>query len=170
MCAAMKRPRPAGQLLKGAAAGVGAGIVFLVLNMWYAASTGGPAAMPLHAISTVVLGDSAMAEGSTNPVVGAIVHVVLSAGFGVGLALVVMRLRSNAAITVTSTVYGGLLFVVNFLVLAPLVFSTFQMPNKPFELVVHLVFGTSAGFAFLLPEARTGRDSAASGAEHRRTA
>ncbi len=46
------------------------------------------------------------------------------------------------------TIYGALLYVVNFLVIAPLAFPIFEMANQPFELVVHVVFGTVLSLAF----------------------
>ena len=54
------------------------------------------------------------------------------------------------------TAYGLLLYVVNFLVLAPLAFTTFQAANQPFELFAHLVFGTLLSFAFFGSGTRRG--------------
>lgn len=129
-------------VMRGAVGGLVAGAIFAVLNMWFAASTGDPAKMPLLAISTIVLGSDAVADGTASATVGLIVHAVLSVAFGVVFRLIAARLATNGAVAFVGTVYGGLLFVVNFLVLAPLVFHAFEMANKPFELVVHIVFGT----------------------------
>ena len=70
------------RLVRGAAAGIAAGIVFIAITMWFADSMGDPARMPLHMIATVVQGDDAMMNGDTNATVGAIVHLVISAGYG----------------------------------------------------------------------------------------
>lgn len=104
--------------------------------------------MPLRIMSTVVKGSSAMAAGTASVGVGLAVHLVLSALLGVGFALVVPMLRTNGAVALAGTIYGGLLCVVNFLVLAPLVFTAFQDANQPFELLAHLVFGTLLAFFF----------------------
>ena len=59
-------------------------------------------------------------------------------------------------VAVAGTAYGLLLYVVNFLVLTPLVFTTFRMANQPFEVVAHLVFGTLLSFAFFGSGVRRG--------------
>jgi uncharacterized membrane protein YagU involved in acid resistance len=144
------------RLLRGAVGGVAAGLVFAAVTMWFADSTGGKAEMPLRMISTIVKGDAAMAAGTTSPAVGVVVHLVLSALFGMAFALVVPRLRTNGTVALAGTVYGLLLYVVNFLVLTPLVFTTFRMANQPFEVFAHIVFGTLLSFAFFGSGARRG--------------
>jgi uncharacterized membrane protein YagU involved in acid resistance len=148
--------RLAARLLRGAVGGILAGLVFLGVTMWFADSTGGKANMPLHMISTIVKGDTAMAAGTTSVGVGVLVHLVLSALFGMLFALAVPRLRSNGTVALAGTLYGALLYVVNFLVLAPLAFTVFKMANQPFELSAHIVFGTLLSFAFFGSGARHG--------------
>ena len=144
------------RLVRGAVGGIAAGLVFAAVTMWFADSTGGTAEMPLRMISTIVKGDQAMAAGTTSPTLGGVVHVVLSALFGMVFALAVPRFRTNGTVALAGTVYGLLLYVVNFLVLAPLVFTTFRMANQPFEVFAHLVFGTLLAFAFFGSGARRG--------------
>jgi uncharacterized membrane protein YagU involved in acid resistance len=144
------------RLLRGAVGGVTAGLVFAAVTMWFADSSGGKAEMPLRMISTIVKGDQAMAAGTTSPALGAVVHLVLSALFGMAFALVVPRLRTNGTVALAGTAYGLLLYVVNFLVLTPLVFTTFRMANQPFEVFAHIVFGTLLSFAFFGSGARRG--------------
>ncbi len=144
------------RLVRGAVAGIGAGIVFVAITMWFADSMGDPARMPLHMIATVVQGDDAMMQGDTNATVGAIVHVVISAGYGVAFAFVLPWLRTNAMIAAAATVYGALLYVVNFEILAPWLFTTLDMANKPFELSVHIVFGALLGLGLLHYETGSG--------------
>jgi uncharacterized membrane protein YagU involved in acid resistance len=122
---------------------------------------GDPARMPLHMIATVVQGDEAMIQGDTNATVGAIVHLVLSAGFGAAFAFVLPWLRMNAITAVAATVYGALLYVVNFEILAPWVFTTLDLANKPFELAAHLVFGSLLGLGLLHGETETGHRAVA---------
>jgi hypothetical protein len=143
-----QQERLAARLLRGAVGGILAGMVFAAVTMWFADSTGGTANMPLHMISTIVKGDKAMAAGTTSVGLGLVVHLVLSALFGMLFALAVPRLRTNGTVALAATLYGALLYVLNFLVLAPLAFTTFQDANQPFELFAHIVFGTLLGFAF----------------------
>ena len=83
------------RLVRGAVGGVAAGLVFAAVTMWFADSTGGKAEMPLRMISTIVQGDQAMAAGTTSPALGAVVHLALSALFGILFALAVPRFRTN---------------------------------------------------------------------------
>jgi uncharacterized membrane protein YagU involved in acid resistance len=145
-----------GRLLRGAVGGVLAGVVFAGVTMWFAHSTGGKADMPLVMMATIVQGDAAMAAGTASPMVGVLVHLVLSALFGAGFALAVPLLGTNGTVAVAGTAYGLLLYVVNFLVLAPLLFTTFKAANQPFEVFAHLVFGTLLSFAFFGSGARRG--------------
>jgi uncharacterized membrane protein YagU involved in acid resistance len=149
------------RLLRGAVGGVAAGIVFVGVTMWFADSTGGKAEMPLRMISTLVKGDQAMAAGTTSPALGAVVHLVLSALFGILFALAVPRFRTNGTVALAGTIYGLLLYVLNFLVLTPLVFTTFRMANQPFEVFAHIVFGTLLSFAFFGSGVRRGEPALA---------
>ncbi len=144
------------RLVRGTVGGVAAGLVFAAVTMWFADSTGGPAEMPLRMIATIIQGDAAMADGSTSPALGVAVHLVLSALFGMAFALVVPRLRTNGTVALAGTAYGLLLYAVNFLVLAPLAFTTFQAANQPFEVFAHVVFGTLLSFAFFGSGVRRG--------------
>jgi uncharacterized membrane protein YagU involved in acid resistance len=144
------------RLLRGAVGGVLSGVVFAAVTMWFADSTAGKADMPLRMISTIVKGDKAMAAGTTSVGLGVVVHLVLSVLFGMLFALAVPRLRTNGTIALAGTLYGALLYVVNFLLLAPLAFTVFRDANQPFELFAHVVFGTLLGFAFFSSGARRG--------------
>ena len=149
------------RLVRGAVGGVAAGLVFAAVTMWFADSTGGTAELPLRMISTIVKGDQAMATGTTSRALGGVVHVALSAVFGMVFALAVPRFRTNGTVALAGTVYGLLLYVLNFLVLTPLVFTTFGMANQPFEVVAHLVFGTLLSFAFFGSGVRRGEPAVA---------
>ena len=149
------------RLVRGAVGGVVAGLVFAAVTMWFAHSTGGKAEMPLRMISTIVKGDQAMAAGTTSVALGAVVHLALSALFGMVFALAVPRFRTNGTVALAGTAYGLLLYVVNFLVLTPLVFTTFRMANQPFEVFAHLVFGTLLSFAFFGSGLRRGEPALA---------
>ena len=155
-------PEPlAGRVVRGVVGGAVSGVVFAAATMWFVASTGGPAVMPLRMISTIVLGDAAMGKGTTSPALGAVVHLVLSAAFGVAFGLVVRWLRTNGTVALAGVLYGLLLYLVNFQVLARLLFTTFKMANQPFEVVVHVVFGILLAFAFFGSGVRRGEPAVA---------
>ena len=151
------------RLVRGAVGGVLAGIPFVLVTMWFASSTGGPAETPLRMMSTIVLSDGAMADGSSRPVVGAVVHVVLSALFGAGLALTAPRWRTNGTVAVVGAAYGVVFFPVNIHVLAPTLFTTFEAVNKPFKLSAHVVFGSLAFVFFSSGVRRAGPVVASAG-------
>ncbi len=137
-----------GYILRGVVGGLFAGAIFIALNAWFAYSMGDPAEGPLAMISTIALGQDAMAEGAANPTVGAVVHVLLSVAYGVIFAFLAAQLRSNGARAVAGTLFGAGLYLLNFLVLSPLAFPVFQNANQPFEFVAHVVFGVALAFAF----------------------
>lgn len=153
-------------LVRGAVGGIVAGAVFLTVTMWFATSVGDPAKGPLLMISTIVKGDDAMMTGSASAGVGLAVHVGLSALFGVVFALLASRLKSNGALAFAGTLYGAALYLVNFKILSPIAFPVFEMANQPFELVVHLVFGTLLALAlFTLPSTAGARAPSATPGE-----
>ncbi len=142
---------PGALVARGIVGGIVAGALFLAVTMWFASSLGDPAKAPLLMMSTIVKGDEAMMAGTASVGVGLAVHAVLSAGFGVLFAALVSRLRSPRTVAAAGVVYGAALYVVNFKVLSPALFTTFEMANQPFELVVHVLFGALLALAFLVP-------------------
>jgi hypothetical protein len=136
------------RLVRGAVGGIVAGIPFAVITMWFASTTGGGWLAPLNLISTIVLGADALEAGTAQPWVGVVVHMVLSAIIGMVFALFAPALRTNGAVALAGTAYGALIYVVNFLIVGNTVLPQFQMPNQPFELVMHIVFGTLLSFFF----------------------
>ncbi|WP_219419945.1 hypothetical protein [Pseudonocardia nigra] len=128
-------------VLRGALGGLLAGAVFIGLTMWFAASMGNPATQPFLLISTILLGADAMMTGAASVWLGVVVHAVLSIVFGIVFALVAPPFGTNGTTALAGGLYGLLLYVVNFVVLGMTVLPQFQMPNQPFELVVHVVYG-----------------------------
>lgn len=139
---------------RGVVGGIGAGALFLAVTMWFATSVGDPAKGPLLMMSTILKGDEAMMAGTPSVGVGLGVHVVLSAAFGLIFAAVASRLKTAGAIVAAGAAYGAALYLVNFKVLSPTLFTTFEMANQPFELVVHVAFGLLLSLAFLIPATR----------------
>ncbi len=75
--------------------------------------------------------------------------MLLSALFGMAFALLATRLHSNSALAVAGVLYGAVLYVVNFLIVAPVLFPWFTKANQPFELAIHVVFAALVSFAAL---------------------
>lgn len=136
------------RVIRSLAGGVIAGGVFIVVTMWFASSVGDPANGPLMMISTMVQGEAAMEAGTASLVVGLIVHTVLSILFALVFSIAASRMRTNGTVALAGVVYGALLYVVNFLLTAPLAFPIFQMANQPFELAIHIVYGALVAIAF----------------------
>lgn len=141
-------------LIRGAVGGVAAGVVFAVVTMWFVDSLGDPARMPLLMIAAMVQGEEALMNETASPVVGALVHMVLSAMFGLAFAALTLRMRTNAAVAIVGAVYGVLLYLVNFKVVSPLLFPWFGDANQPFELTIHVVFGALLAYALFNVGAR----------------
>jgi hypothetical protein len=141
-------------LIRGAVGGLLAGGVFLIVNMWFATSMNDPAKMPLLMMATIVQGKEAIMDGSANVGIGLLVHGVLSAGFGVAFSLLATRLRTNGSLALAGTCFGVVLYLVNFKLFAPAVFTVFEDANQPFELVTHVVFGLLLTLAFFSSGAR----------------
>ena len=133
---------------RGAIGGFLAGTAFIAVTMWFATTMGDPARGPLLMISTIVLGEGALASGQASAAVGFAVHSVLSVAFGVLFGLIAPMLRTNGTAALVGTAYGVALYLVNFLIVSPLAYPVFKMANQPFELVVHAIFGTLLAFAF----------------------
>lgn len=148
-----------GAIVRGLVGGAVGGAVFIVVTMWFFTTMGAPANQPLRVIASIVQGKDALANGTADVWVGWVVHIVLSLAFGVGLALIVRGIPSDGMRAAIGLAYGGALFVVNFLILAPLVFDPLTNANKPFELFAHLVFG-SVAVLFMLDYDRSGRSRA----------
>lgn len=138
------RPGLAAYALRGAIGGIVGGAVFIGITMWFSATQGNPPAAPFKLISSIVLGADSLMNGAASVPVGALVHTANSLIFGVILGLIAARLPSNISIAVAGLVYGLLLYLVNFQLIGRFVFPQFQMPNQPFELLSHLVFGALA--------------------------
>lgn len=142
------------RLLRGALAGLVAGWAFIGINMWYADSQGQPLTAPFELISSILLGQDALAAGDTNVALGMVIHSVLSVGFGLALAVVSPMARTNGTMAAFGAVYGIGLFLLNFIVLAQTVLPQFTNPNLPLEFAAHVVFGVLLALMFFSTDVR----------------
>lgn len=121
----------------GIIGGIVAGIIFALAEMIISVATGGPFFGPLRLISSIALGVEAVDPSYpflTAGLVGLIVHVLLSALYGV---IFVSLLAANKQLQASTgllllygSVFGLLLWVVNFLVIAPAAFPQFTEVNQ----------------------------------------
>jgi hypothetical protein len=137
-----------GALTRGAVAGIVAGWAFLLANMWFAYSQGLPAGAPLAVIATVFYAAPAPTLTAASMLVGAVTHVGLSLGFGMGFAvllLAVPALRRTPLLVLAGLGYGLALWILDFQILGRTVFPFFTNPMGPdqlFEGLIHpLIFG-----------------------------
>lgn len=145
-----------GKLLQhGIVGGIVAGIVFAIVDMILAVVLmGAPFVAPLQMIGAIVLGPQAMDLTyplGTAVITGALVHLVLSSIFGVIFVYLLAFTRQLNASTGVLLLYGSLfglaLWVVNFLIIAPIAFPWFAMIDQFwFGFVAHtFFFGTVLG-------------------------
>lgn len=142
----LKQDRHGVVAVRGAIGGVFAGAFFGAMNMWFAADAGLPADTPLHVIATIVQDDARFDAGTTSATVGLVIHLFLSISYGALFGLFAAELHSNLTRGLAAVFYGGALYCLNFLVLAPAWYPIFQRVNQPLEGTVHLLFG-----ALLIP-------------------
>jgi uncharacterized membrane protein YagU involved in acid resistance len=133
---------------QGIAGGIISGIIFAMAEMILNVLMGKPFFGPLKLISSIVLGQPALAP--TYPlisaaVVGLIVHMIMSMMFGLVFIFLLAAVRQVQASTGRLLVYGWLfglaLWVVDFLILAPLLFPQFTTVNQLWNgFVAHTFF------------------------------
>jgi len=130
------------RLVRGALGGAFAGLVFLLANMWFADSQGMPAVAPMLDISTIFHFSDQPEVSPENVVIGLVVHMTLSMGFGIAFSLVVPLLTNARTLVAGAVGFGIALYLFNFQVLGRLFFEWFQEgPNQLFELFIHAVYG-----------------------------
>jgi hypothetical protein len=148
------RPGLDQRLARGVVAGIAAGLLFLLANMWYADGQGKPAVAPLYDISTIFYFSDKPDPTPENAAVGLIVHLTLAGGFGALLAAIAPLFASRRGLALGAVAFGLALYVVNFQILGRLVFEWFQQgPNQAFEVVAHAGYGLLLA-PFLLGYAR----------------
>ncbi len=114
---------------QGLIGGMAAGLVFAMFEMIMAAVLNGSSAffMPLRMIGAIVLGKEALTSSYSllgAAITGVVVHMIMAAMFGLIVALALAALpaatRSPAMMIAAASVFGFVLWLVNFYVLAPI--------------------------------------------------
>ena len=139
-------------LMHGAIGGIVAGIVFLIAEMIGSVLLGGELLAPFMAFASIPLGQMppTIEVGTALPV-GFVTHFVLSILYGV-IAVAIVRLvpalRSSAMILiVAATVFGTLLWIINFFILPDVIGRPWfkELPMIP-QFIYHAFFyGTPLG-------------------------
>jgi hypothetical protein len=130
-------------------AGEFSGAVFAIITVWYAIEQGDTADMPFLMMSTIAAGSDAMVTGAASVAAGLGVHLGVAALYGVVFSLFVPRLHTNGTLLLAAGVFGVAVYAINFRILSPLFFPTFQEINQSFEVLVHVLYGQLVAVPFL---------------------
>lgn len=116
-------------LLLGSGGGFFGGVLFGLLQIVVSAASGEAPLLSFRAISSMVLGTQALVPGypaATAVATGIALHLLFSVIYGVAFALFLSSIRQMGApgsvLLVLGSIYAMILWVVNFLVFAPLLF------------------------------------------------
>lgn len=147
---------------EGIGFGLIAGIIFAAMEVAGAALMGNPPLMPLRMFASVVLGQAALETVSTGTalLVGSVVHLVLSALFGVVYGLVNSRLSAEtrtgwARQAGIGLLFGVLIWLVNFQVIARAFYPWFLTTPQFLQMLMHAVFfGLPLGLMYAAAERR----------------
>jgi uncharacterized membrane protein YagU involved in acid resistance len=147
---------------EGLGFGIVAGIIFAAMEMAGAAMMGNSAFMPLRSFASIVLGRSAMDTTSLGSVllVGIIVHLALSAGFGLVYGLVNAMFSQKTETSWGRQVGPGLLFgamiwLINFQMIARLAYPWFLAMPQFLQMLMHgMFFGLPLALMYAAAERR----------------
>lgn len=126
--------------------GVAAGVLFAVVEAIAAAAMGQPALRPFRLFASVIVFRDALTwSGGLALVVGALVHLVLSALFGAIYGGVLAGLgrgarESAGAGAALGVIFGFALWLVNFQVIARVLYPWFLDAPQAMHAVLHAVF------------------------------
>lgn len=122
---------------QGAAEGVLAGIVFAAAEMLMNLALGESVFGPLRLIASVVLGREALRPDfplMTAAFTGVVVHLLFSILFGIIFLYLLKALRvsrpTTSRLLVYGSIYGFVLWLINFYVIAPMAFPQFLQANQ----------------------------------------
>ena len=162
----------------GALMGVLAGLVFALFEVVMAAlGLGPPPGELIVMVEGVVFSGAPAAPGVPGIAVPALaaavpIHLLLSAIYGAAFGAVASRMRAlrgdRRALIGAATVFGLLIWIVNFFVIAPAAFPWFAEANPVVQFFAHTLFyGTVLGLllaATMIPARRSARRGARAGA------
>ena len=159
-------PTLSGRMGRGTLGGIAAGTIFAGIEIWSATANDLPVRAPFLAISTIVLGDSALTTGQANVAIGLIVHIAISICYGMLFGLLASVLRTNGTVALAGLAYGALIYLIDLQLIAPVWFPLFTTGDQSFALLVHLLYGIVLGIAFFSTDVRRGEPVVSVGRRH----
>lgn len=151
----------AGVVGGGAVAGIIAGIVMAMFTMMYAGMMGMGFWMPLRLIAATLFGVDALVGTGGVLFVGLVLHMVVSAVFGIIFAAIVGARTSGAAAVGWGLIYGVAIWAVMGFLVVPVANSTMN-PRLPMMagafFIEHLLFGITLGITPALMRRFAGRE------------
>jgi hypothetical protein len=151
----------------GVIAGIVAGIVFAAYEMLVSALMTGAGAffMPLRMIGAIALGPEALDPGyslTAAGLAGLLVHVVLAVIYGAIFGELSTVLRGPAAFVAAGSLFGFVLWLVNFYLIAPTVFPWFLESSPLVQFIGHtFFFGSVLGYYLWKSHQRSGLEAPA---------
>ncbi len=134
-------------IAEGVGWGLLAGLLFAIVEMIGAAAMGASALSPWRAFASTVLGQRALEQTppGTTFIVGVVAHFVLSAIYGLVYAFANRLVsdetrRSYGREAALGLLFGIALYVVNFQVIARLVYPWFRNAPQLWQFILHTVF------------------------------
>lgn len=136
---------------RGAREGLGlgliAGVIFGMMEIAGAAMMGNPPLMPLRMFASVLLGHGAMEPGPLGSVVvlGTVVHLALSASFGLIYGFINGRFSPETETRWGRQVglgllFGAMIWLVNFQIIARILYPWFLMTPQFLQMAMHAMF------------------------------
>ena len=161
----------------GALMGIFAGLVFALFQVFMATTALGPLPSELIvmvegvAYGGVPAPTSAPAIAAPAIAIAVLVHLVLSAVYGAIFGAVAPKVRAlrddRRALIGAATVFGLLIWIVNFFVVAPVAFPWFAETNQVVQFFAHTLFyGTVLGVLLavtMIPARSRAREGASAG-------
>ena len=140
----------------GAWAGVIAGVAFMMLEMGMVWMFMGESPWaPPHMIAAMALGKDVLPpEGTYAPfsmkimMTAMIIHLVLSIVYGLIVAWLVHRFDWGGGLAIGAA-FGLAIYIINFYLIAPVVFPWFTMAQNWISASTHILFGVIAGGAYI---------------------
>lgn len=132
---------------EGLGFGIVAGVIFALAEIFATAIMGDPALMPLQLFASIVMGQEAFAATAGGGVlfIGVIVHLVLSASFGLIYGVINAQFNATTQTNWGRQVWLGLAFgvglwLVNFQIIARILYPWFLGTSQFAQVVLHALF------------------------------
>lgn len=134
-------------------AGAIAGAVFMMMEMMLVWLVQGMSPWgPPRMMAAMLLGKQVLPPpddfSAMAMLVAMMIHIPLSIVYGLILAWAVKRLETGAAVLV-GMVFGGMLYLVNFYLIAPILFPWFEMARNWISVFSHAMYGIVLAVAYV---------------------